>query len=73
VLFELLIFGGNNWIISTLMPLALIAAGVYLLTRNNARDKSKVTHSSNGHHKNHSKSLQEKIDAALAEDDNQII
>jgi hypothetical protein len=73
VLFEILIFGGNNWIISTLLPLALIAAGVYLLIQNNAREKAKITYSGNGHRKNHSEDLQEKINAALAEDDDQII
>lgn len=73
VFFEILIFGGNNWIISTLLPLALIGVGVYLLIQNNNREKMKFTYSGNGHRKNHSDDLQEKINAALAEDDDQII
>ncbi|MBZ0298878.1 MAG: hypothetical protein K8J31_04010, partial [Anaerolineae bacterium] len=70
-LFELFIFGGQNWLISTLMPLVLIGAGVFLLMRGRSRDKTKVVYSGNGHRKSKSTSddLQEKIDAALAEDD----
>lgn len=73
-LFELFIFGGNSWLVSTILPLALIGVGIYLLVRNNSKDKYKVAYSrsGNGHRKNED-SLQDKIDAALAEDDDQII
>jgi hypothetical protein len=70
-LFEILIFGGNNWLVSILLPVVLIGAGVYLLIQNKAHEKSKITYSSNGYHKNDD--LEEKIKAALAEDDDQII
>lgn len=68
-LFEILIFGGNNWLVSTLLPLVLIGAGVYMLFQN--REKEKIVYSRNGHRKNDD--LQERINAALAEEDDQII
>ena len=74
-LFELFIFGGNKWMVTTLLPLVLIAAGAIMLLRSRSQEKLKVAHSGNGYHKaKHSgDTLQEKIDAALAEDDDQII
>ena len=72
--FELLIFGGNNFLVTTVVPLALIGAGVFMLMRGRKREKMKFTYSdkpksTNGHRKTYSENLQDKIDAALAEDD----
>ncbi|HLV34917.1 MAG TPA: hypothetical protein VKY59_07390, partial [Spirillospora sp.] len=72
-LFELFIFGGNNWLITTIMPLALIGFGLYLLVRGRSSEKTKVVYSGNGHRKSKSDRLQEEIDAALAEDDNETV
>ena len=74
-LFELFIFGGNKWMVTTLLPLVLIAAGAFMLLRSRSQEKFKVAHSGNGYHKakHGGDTLQEKIDAALNEDDDQII
>lgn len=72
-LFEIFIFGGNNQLISTLVPLVLIGAGVFILMRGRSGEKIKFDYekpkSSNGHRKMHRETLQDKIDAALAEED----
>lgn len=72
-LFELFIFSGSSPLLSMLIPLIFIGAGIYMLTRG-PRTKSKTTYYSNGYRKRKSPSeeLQEKIDAALAEDDDLI-
>ncbi len=73
--FELLIFGGNSPLISTIVPLALIAAGIYILTRGRrvttyGPRKSKWV---NGHGPSYDSDLQDKINAALSEDDQEIV
>lgn len=73
-LFELFIFGGNSQVVTILLPLALIAAGIVLLTRNRSSDKLEPAFAEkpknvNGNRKSHGEALQEQIDAALAEDD----
>ena len=73
-LFELFIFGGNSQIITVLVPLALIGAGIVLLTRNRSGHKPKSPLAEkpknvNGHRESHSERLQKQIDSALAEDD----
>jgi hypothetical protein len=72
-LFELLIFGGNSQLISTLLPLVLIGAGVYILMRGRSgiATRYEKPKSANGYRHSHSDSLQEKIDAALTEDDDE--
>ena len=74
-LFELFIFGGNKWMVTTLLPLVLIAAGAFMLLRSRSQEKFKVTRSGNGYHKakHNGDTLQEKIDAALTEDDDQTV
>jgi hypothetical protein len=73
-LFELFIFGGNSQLITVLVPLALIAAGVVLLTRNRTSNKPKSPVAEkpknvNGHRESHSETLQKQIDTALSEGD----
>jgi hypothetical protein len=76
-LFELLIFGGRSQLISTFLPLALIAAGIVLLMRSGNRQKRSVTVEkvkySNGNRSAHGETLQDKIDAALAEEDHESV
>jgi hypothetical protein len=72
--FELFIFGGNSALITTILPFALIIAGIVLLMRGRSSEKPKVAEAkakySNGR-PTHSDSLQDKIDAALAESDDE--
>ena len=76
MLFELFIFGGNGAIVTTVLPLVLIGAGIFLLIRGDhapikfGRRKSKYT---NGYHPAERDDLQSRIDAALAEDDDEVI
>ena len=70
-MFELFIFGSNNALISMLMPLALIGAGIYLLTRGRGQTKFKTVYKAKN--TNGRETLQDKIDAALAEDDDNVI
>lgn len=77
-LFEIFIFGGNSQLISTVVPLALIAAGVVLLMRSRRMGKGKFGYNgkpknANGHHRPRQDDLQEKIEEALAENDSEII
>ena len=76
-LFEIFIFGGNSQLVTTLVPLALIAAGIFVLLRGRSSEKTKPIYngkpkSSNGHRKTYTDDLQDKIDAALAEEDDLI-
>lgn len=71
-LFELFLFGGNRFVGSTLLPLLLIGAGIYLLYRGRSTvpgiyEKPKV--STNGHRRTPSQDLQTRIDEALREPD----
>jgi hypothetical protein len=72
-LFELIIFGGSSFLISTALPLILILAGVYLLFRGQTRKSAsyrsdeKPKYGTNGSRS----SLQDQIDEALREPDEQ--
>ena len=75
-LFELFIFGGNSALVTTFIPLALIGAGIVLLIRGDqARIKfgSRKPKYSNGYHAPKRDDLQAKIDAALTEDDDEVV
>jgi len=74
IFFELLIFGGRSQLVSTVVPLALIAAGIFMLSRRNSGQSSpRKVKPVNGHRPSQSDPLQDKIDAALADDDEVIV
>ncbi len=75
--FELFIFGGNSAVVTTVMPLVLIGAGIFILMRGGDQARIKFggrkSKNNNGYHRAERDDLQAKIDAALAEDDDEVI